>query len=63
MDEFVLLTLDDAPCGLRAPVLACRDALAAAGAKVDTVAAASDDDVDRALEAAEEALAAALGRR
>jgi hypothetical protein len=50
VDEFVLLTLDDAPCGLRAPVLACRDALAAAGAKVDTVAAASDDDVDRALD-------------
>ena len=50
MDEIVLLTLDDAPCGLRAPVLACRDALSAAGAKVDTVAAASDDDVDRALD-------------
>jgi hypothetical protein len=36
--------------GLRAPVLACRDALVAAGLRVDTVVAHSDADIDAALD-------------
>src|ERR1700754_1138083 len=63
--DVVLLTLaegaGDACCGaescdshakadvLRAPVRACVDALAAAGARVETVTAHSDKDVDAAL--------------
>jgi Diacylglycerol kinase catalytic domain len=53
--DVVLLTLGDAPAegcaagSLRVPVLTCRDALAAAGATVETVTAYSDADIDDAL--------------
>ncbi|GIF65215.1 hypothetical protein Ais01nite_32500 [Asanoa ishikariensis] len=61
MYDVVLLTLaegaGEACCGadacstdtLRAPVRACLDALAAAGARVETVTAHSDQDIDAAL--------------
>jgi hypothetical protein len=54
--DVVLLTLDDAPAGgcanasPRVPVLTCRDALAAGGARVETVTAYSDEDIDAVLD-------------
>jgi hypothetical protein len=54
--DVVLLTLDDAVAGgcanatPRVPVLACRDALVAGGAKVDLVTAAADSDIDDILD-------------
>jgi hypothetical protein len=47
----VILTLDDGCAAPRVPVLACRDALRAAGAEVDLVGAGSDADIDAALAA------------
>jgi len=48
VDEVVVLTLDEG-CGTRAPVLALRDALAAAGAAVEVVDAASDPQIDAVI--------------
>jgi hypothetical protein len=53
--DVVLLTLDDGPGGgcastPRVPVLACRDALVAGGARVETITAFSDEDIDAALD-------------
>jgi hypothetical protein len=54
--DVVVLTLDDAPAGgcasaqPRVPVLTCRDALVAAGARVETVTAYSDQDIDGVLD-------------
>jgi hypothetical protein len=45
----VILTLDDGCAAPRVPVLACRDALRAAGAQTDLVAAGSDAEIDAAL--------------
>ena len=49
MHEVILLSLEEG-C-LRAPVLACRDALAAEGARVGTAAAGSDADLDEVIAA------------
>jgi hypothetical protein len=64
VSDVVLLTVTDGPAGCgcgsadtcggghpRVPVLACRDALARAGAAVKTVAVGSDADIDAALDA------------
>jgi hypothetical protein len=57
--DVVLLTLEDAPAGgcaaaqPRVPVLACRDALVAGGARVETVTAYSDADIDAVLDKAD----------
>ena len=48
MQHVTILTLDDS-CAPRAQVLACRDALVAAGAHVQTVAAQDDAGIDAAL--------------
>jgi hypothetical protein len=48
-----------ASAGLRVPVLACRDTLVAGGAKVETVTAASDSDIDGVLDAAARLVVAA----
>jgi hypothetical protein len=48
--EVTLLTLDEPGCALRAPVLACRDALVAGGARVEAVTAGSDEEIDAVLE-------------
>jgi hypothetical protein len=45
----VILTLDEGCAAPRVPVLACRDALRAAGAEVDLVNAGSDAEIDAAL--------------
>jgi len=45
----VILTLDDGCAAPRVPVLACRDALRAAGAAPDLVNAGSDAEIDEAL--------------
>ncbi|HZN73164.1 MAG TPA: diacylglycerol kinase family protein [Micromonosporaceae bacterium] len=50
MSTVLLLSLADGCDGTRAPVLACRDALAAGGADVETVTAHSDAEIDAALE-------------
>ncbi|MCW2641485.1 MAG: hypothetical protein JWP76_3791 [Dactylosporangium sp.] len=55
MYDVVLLALDDGPAGgcastPRVPVLACRDALVAGGARVETITAFSDEDIDAALD-------------
>jgi hypothetical protein len=47
----VILTLDDGCAAPRVPVLACRDALRAAGAEADLVTAGSDAEIDAALAA------------
>jgi hypothetical protein len=50
--DVVLLTLSDsadAGCGVRTPVLACADALTAAGAGANTVIAASDEEIDAVI--------------
>jgi hypothetical protein len=47
----VILTLDDGCAAPRVPVLACRDALRAAGAEVELVSAGSDADIDAVLDA------------
>ena len=47
MHEVLLLSLDEG-C-LRAPVLACRDALTAEGAQVSTVIAGSDAELDKVI--------------
>ncbi|MGH3715114.1 MAG: hypothetical protein ACRDT4_16875, partial [Micromonosporaceae bacterium] len=49
--QIVLLSLvSSGTCsGERVPVLACRDALRAAGAEVTTVSAESDEQIDAAL--------------
>ena len=49
MHEVILLSLEEG-C-LRAPVLACRDALAAEGARVGTATAGSDADLDEVIAA------------
>ena len=49
MHEVILLSLEEG-C-LRAPVLACRDALAAEGARVSTATAGSDADLDEVIAA------------
>ncbi|HEY3008672.1 MAG TPA: hypothetical protein VGJ63_11515 [Micromonosporaceae bacterium] len=49
MYDVVVLTLSDgetAPAGPRIPVLACAEALTAAGARVETVTAGSDESID-----------------
>jgi hypothetical protein len=46
----LLLSLADGCDGTRAPVLACREALVAGGALVETLTAHSDADIDAALE-------------
>jgi hypothetical protein len=47
----VILTLDSSGCGApRTPVLACQDALRAAGAEVDLVTAAADTEIDAVLD-------------
>jgi hypothetical protein len=56
--DVVLLTLDDGPGGgcastPRVPVLACRDALAAGGARVETITAYSDEEIDTVLDSTE----------
>lgn len=69
MNDVVLLTLDDGSGGgcsgdcsggcsstPRVPVLACRDALVAGGAKVETITAYSDSDIDAVLDSPERAL-------
>jgi hypothetical protein len=53
--DVVLLTLDSGAGGgcassPRVPVLACRDALAAGGAQVETITAYSDEDIDAVLD-------------
>jgi len=50
--DVVLLTLDDGPgCARpRVPVLACRDAFVAAGARVDTAVARSDEEIDAVVQ-------------
>jgi hypothetical protein len=53
--DVVLLTLDEGPSGgcastPRVPVLACRDALVAGGARVETVTAYSDEEIDAVLD-------------
>jgi hypothetical protein len=53
--DVVLLTLDDGPAGgcastPRVPVLACRDALIAGGARVETITAYSDEEIDAVLD-------------
>jgi hypothetical protein len=53
--DVVLLALDDGPSGgcastPRVPVLACRDALVAGGARVETVTAYSDEEIDAVLD-------------
>jgi hypothetical protein len=45
----VILTLEEGCATPRAPVLACRDALRAAGAEVDLVNAGSDTDIDAGI--------------
>ena len=56
MYDVVVLSLEDAPAGgcagggPRVPVLACRDALVAGGATVDTVTAYSDEEIDAVLD-------------
>jgi hypothetical protein len=47
--DVVVLTLGDGGCTPRAAVLACADALAAAGARVDTVDTTSDAEIDAVL--------------
>jgi hypothetical protein len=50
--DVVVLTLGDGGCAdgqPRVPVLACSDALTAAGARVETVTAASDTEIDAVL--------------
>jgi hypothetical protein len=47
----VILTLVDGCASPRTPVLSCRDALRAAGAEVDLVAAGSDEEIDGAVSA------------
>jgi hypothetical protein len=47
----VILTLDEGCAAPRVPVLACRDALRAAGAEDDLVSAGSDAEIDAALAA------------
>lgn len=51
MYDVVVLALADAPdgCQVRVPVRACADALAGAGARVETVTATSDQEIDQAL--------------
>lgn len=51
MYDVVILTLEPG-CGTRVPVLAARDALESAGARVSVVNASSDEDLDSALAAA-----------
>nr|WP_205863853.1 diacylglycerol kinase family protein [Planosporangium mesophilum] len=53
-----MLTLEDGPAGgcsssPRVPVLACRDALVAGGARVETITAYSDADIDAVLDNAD----------
>ncbi|WP_432833356.1 diacylglycerol kinase family protein [Dactylosporangium sp. CA-092794] len=56
MVNIVLLTLgEEAQCGTRAPILACRDALRTASVEVHTVVAHDDKEIDAALEALPEA--------
>lgn len=49
MHRVVILTLAEGCSAPRTPVLACRDALRAAGAEVDLVTADSDAEIDAAL--------------
>lgn len=64
MHRVVILTLDDGCAAPRVPVLACRDALRAAGAEVDLVGAGSDAEIDAALAAdVPDALAPPAGAR
>jgi hypothetical protein len=50
LDRVVILTLADSCEGPRTQVLSCRDALRAAGARVDLVTARSDAEIDAALD-------------
>jgi hypothetical protein len=49
--EVVVLSLAEAgaECGVRAPVRACVDALAGAGARVETITAGSDEEIDEVV--------------
>lgn len=49
MYDVVVLTLGDGRCTPRAAVLACTDALGAAGARVETVATTADAEIDAVL--------------
>lgn len=49
MPRVVILTVDDGCAAPRVPVLACQDALRAAGAEVELVSAGSDAEIDAAL--------------
>jgi hypothetical protein len=47
--DVVVLTLEDEGCTPRAAVLACSDAFTAAGARVETVTATADEQIDAVL--------------
>jgi hypothetical protein len=49
-DAIVLSVAEGSPCSPRVPVLACADALRDAGARVDTVVATSDADIDEVIQ-------------
>jgi hypothetical protein len=49
-DVVVLSVAEGSPCSPRVPVLACADALRDAGARVDTVVATSDADIDEVVQ-------------
>lgn len=48
-DVVILSLVEGGSCSQRVPVLHCADALTAAGARVSTVAAGSDDEIDQVL--------------
>ena len=51
MHDVVLLSVaEGSPCSPRVPVLACADALRDAGARVETVIATSDGDIDEVIQ-------------
>jgi hypothetical protein len=49
-DVVVLSVAEGSPCSPRVPVLACADALRDAGARVDTVVATSDAEIDEVIQ-------------
>jgi FixJ family two-component response regulator len=49
-DAIVLSVAEGSPCSPRVPVLACADALRDAGARVETVVATSDADIDEVIQ-------------
>ena len=49
-DVVVLSVAEGSPCSPRVPVLACADALRDAGARVETVVATSDADIDEVVQ-------------